>query len=232
MYRLSAILQTLTGQRLKGDFAKGLFPPPRSSPPQEVPPPRTFGSIGRGSSKHENRMRQSVALVETAKAVAQEEAKNDEGETRPNFGQVSTPARGPSIKPGSYRDIEERAGIPQPTIRLAEQHVATLEAHPDVEAAPQSVTVAVGPLSGGKAPALYGKWVGVLTLSTPLEGGSGFFCLAESNILNRRTPTDDLLLSPDEELHSLIVDEVHGIPYTVYRGRSPLFRVPQISCAL
>lgn len=160
-------------------------------------------------------MMQIVALAETAKAVAQEEAKNDEGETRPNFGQVSKPARGPSIKPGSYRDIEERTGIPQPTIRLAEQHVATLEAHPDVEAAPQSVTVAVGPLSGGKAPALYGKWVGVLTLSTPLEGGSGFFCVAESNVLNRRKPTDALLLSPDEELHSLIVDEVHGIPYTV-----------------
>ncbi len=40
MYRLSAILQTLTGPRLKGDVAEVLFPPKSSSP-------RTFGSIGR-----------------------------------------------------------------------------------------------------------------------------------------------------------------------------------------
>lgn len=108
-------------------------------------------------------MRQNVALAETAKTVAEEEAKNDEGETRPNFGQVSKPARGRSMQPGSYRDIERRTGIDKDMICLAEQHVAAIEAHPDVEAAPQSVTVAVGPLSGGKAPALYGKWVGVLT---------------------------------------------------------------------
>lgn len=35
MYRLSAILQTLTGQWLKGDFAEVLFPPPKKLLPQE-----------------------------------------------------------------------------------------------------------------------------------------------------------------------------------------------------
>ena len=66
------------------------------------------------------------------------------------------------MQPGSYRDIERRTGIDKNDLFSGTTR-RRCEAHPDVEAAPQSVTVAVGPLSGGKAPALYGKWVGVLT---------------------------------------------------------------------
>jgi len=40
--------------------------------------------------------------------------------------QVSKPTRGPTKTPGSYRDIEERTGIPVSTIRDAQQHVAAM----------------------------------------------------------------------------------------------------------
>jgi len=40
------------------------------------------------------------------------EAKNEGDETRGNLPQVSKPARGPSMQPDSYRDIEQRTGIP------------------------------------------------------------------------------------------------------------------------
>lgn len=61
--------------------------------------------------------------------MAQEEAATNECEFRLQSRQNS-PGR-PS-KPGSYRDIEERTGIDKDTIRKAEQHVAAIEAHPEV----------------------------------------------------------------------------------------------------
>jgi len=102
---------------------------------------------------------------------------DEEDETRLEARQVSKPARGPSIQPGSYRymasvsspsdegfrgnlpqkpqggrplgptpgsyrDIEERTGIPQPTIRRVEQHVAAIESHPEIAEAPQKVALA------------------------------------------------------------------------------------------
>lgn len=50
--------------------------------------------------------------------------------------------RGRPPTPGSYRDIEQRIGVPESTIRLAEQHVAAVEAHPDLESLPQSRAIA------------------------------------------------------------------------------------------
>lgn len=50
--------------------------------------------------------------------------------------------RGRPKEPGSYRDLEERTGIPEATIRAAEQHVAAVAAHPDLADKPQSVAIA------------------------------------------------------------------------------------------
>jgi hypothetical protein len=65
-----------------------------------------------------------AAYAETIGEVAKEE------ETRSDSEQVSKPARGPARTPGSYRDVEERTGIPQPTIRAAESRVSTADAFP------------------------------------------------------------------------------------------------------
>jgi hypothetical protein len=143
-------------------------------------PVRTFGTLTEAERRlmelEENIRRKDlteaersvkiVEMAETAKAVAQEEAKNGEGETRPNFGQVSKPVqkpqdpsttdikdkeeqlranlarnskRGHPFEPGSYRDVEQRTGIPTSTIRRAEKHVAAIEAHPEVREEPHDV---------------------------------------------------------------------------------------------
>lgn len=65
-------------------------------------------------------------LVQTAREIATE--------TCADSAQVSKPARGPSKTPGSYRDISERIGVPEPTIRLAEKHVAAAEKYPELQA--------------------------------------------------------------------------------------------------
>ncbi len=114
-------------------------------------------------------MMQIVALAETAKAVAQEEettdktcsnleqvskpargpsiqpvnedggpCPSDEG-FRTNLAHKPQGGRPPGPTPGSYRDIEDRTGIPQATIRRAEQHVAAIEAHPEVREEPHDV---------------------------------------------------------------------------------------------
>jgi hypothetical protein len=59
-----------------------------------------------------------VEYVETVKETCAESA------------QVSTPHRGPSRTPGSYRDIEERTGLKNTTIRDAQTHVSTADAFP------------------------------------------------------------------------------------------------------
>lgn len=69
------------------------------------------------------RSKNITELAETAREVAKEE-------TCAESTQVCRPARGPARQPGSYRDIEERTGIPQETIREAEKHVTTAEAYP------------------------------------------------------------------------------------------------------
>jgi len=62
---------------------------------------------------------------------AEPDAKDREGETCAHSAQVSKPTRGPSIQPGSYRDVEQRTGIPVASIKRAEQRVAAIEAHPE-----------------------------------------------------------------------------------------------------
>jgi hypothetical protein len=73
-----------------------------------------------------------VRLAETAREVAK---------TCATSAQVSKPARGPSRQAGSYRDIADRTGVPEPTIRAAEQHVAAVEA--GHVAAPQGALLAL-----------------------------------------------------------------------------------------
>ncbi len=107
----------------------------------------------------------TVEMAETAKAVAEEEEEELRPTMRHNSGMASTeeteqlrlesrqkmpadvisiPKRGrpAGTMPGSYRDIEERTGIDKDTIRLAEKHVAALEAHPEVREAPQALALA------------------------------------------------------------------------------------------
>lgn len=66
-----------------------------------------------------------VRLAETAAEVLKEQA-----ETRADSTQVSKGSRGPSRTPGSLRDVAERIGVPEATIRAAQKHVETAEAMP------------------------------------------------------------------------------------------------------
>ncbi len=56
------------------------------------------------------------------------------------------PARNPRggrpPKPGSYRDVQQRTGIPEATIRLAERHVAAVDHYGALQEAPQDAAVA------------------------------------------------------------------------------------------
>jgi len=62
-----------------------------------------------------------VALADTVKSVAQEEAERGEDETCSKLEQVSKPARGPSTQPGSYRDVEQRTGIAEEEVETDEE---------------------------------------------------------------------------------------------------------------
>jgi len=101
---------------------------------------------------------------------------------------VPIPKRGrPSgTVPGSYRDIAQRTGIPEKTIRVAEQHVAA------IEAPAQAVTVAIGPSSSGKAPVLYGKCARPL----PRLPGGG--------------PLDQIAIRIDKGGMLTVIEEFHG----------------------
>jgi len=68
-----------------------------------------------------------ATLAEAAKQVLQEQV-----ETCSDSEQVSKPARGPSRSAGSLRDVAERIGVPVTNIVKAQQHVETVEAHPDL----------------------------------------------------------------------------------------------------
>lgn len=68
-----------------------------------------------------------VKLAETAKAVLQEQA-----ETCTDSVQVSKGLRGPARQPDSSRAVSERLGVPAQTIREAQQHVETVEQHPEL----------------------------------------------------------------------------------------------------
>ncbi len=66
-------------------------------------------------------------------------AKDGEGVSR----QVGAkPKGGRPPEPGSYRDVEQRTGIPGTSIRRAEEHVAAVETYPDLEPLPQSRAIA------------------------------------------------------------------------------------------
>lgn len=48
--------------------------------------------------------------------------------------------------PGSYRDISERTGIPESTIRAAEKHVAAIDNHPELKDLPKRTVIPVSPI--------------------------------------------------------------------------------------
>ena len=69
------------------------------------------------------------AMVEYVEAVKEETCSESE--------QVSTPNRGPSRTPGSYRDIEQRTGLPASTVKEAQSHVETADLFPFMQPWPQ-----------------------------------------------------------------------------------------------
>lgn len=76
----------------------------------------------------ENLRRKDLTEYERSKTLkARVEVAREIAETCAESAQVSRPARGPARTPGSVRDLEERTGIPQSTLRKAEQHVQTVE---------------------------------------------------------------------------------------------------------
>lgn len=84
----------------------------------------------------EERSRNLVALAETAKEIA---------ETCADSAQVSKPTRGPARTPGSLRDVSQRIGVPEATIRAAQQHVTAAEKYPELKASdiPQAEAIQV-----------------------------------------------------------------------------------------
>lgn len=109
---------------------------------------RPFGELS-GTERHEieleenlrrkdltpyERSRTLVQYVEAVKQVAKEEFRAEL--TRNSKG-------GRPVEQGSYRDIEKRTGIPQETIRHAEQHVAAAEKYPELRGIPQSNAITI-----------------------------------------------------------------------------------------
>lgn len=78
-----------------------------------------------------------VALVATTREIVQEETTGEPAETRANVTQVNRGSRGPAQTPGSLRDVSARTGIPEPTIRRAEAHVAAVDRYPELQHIPQ-----------------------------------------------------------------------------------------------
>jgi hypothetical protein len=76
----------------------------------------------------ENIRRKDLTEYETSKVLVEyvEAVK----ETCSDSEQVSKPKSGPVRRPGSYRDIEDRTGIPIATISKAQTHVVTADAFP------------------------------------------------------------------------------------------------------
>jgi len=59
-----------------------------------------------------------------------------------NSAQAPTNIKGITV-PGSYRDISQRIGIPQSTIRAAEKHVQVVEKYPDLKTFPKDNAIKV-----------------------------------------------------------------------------------------
>lgn len=84
------------------------------------------------------RSRKVVELAETARTIVREQTA-----LRATMTRNASPERGRPREAGSYRDIEDRTGIPQPTIRRAEHHVAAVERYPVLTMLPQGDALTV-----------------------------------------------------------------------------------------
>jgi uncharacterized protein YerC len=90
----------------------------------------------------ENLRRKDLTAIERSKTMVQlVEVARQVAETCTDSVQVSKPARGPALSPGSYRDVSQRTGIPVASIQRAEQHVEAVERYPELEAKPQSEAI-------------------------------------------------------------------------------------------
>lgn len=78
------------------------------------------------------RSRTLVARVDLAREIAGACAESAQAGRKDIAGQRD---------PGSYRDVAQRTGIPQATIRAAEKHVAAIERYPELEPLPQSTAI-------------------------------------------------------------------------------------------
>lgn len=107
------------------------------------------------------RSQRLMELMEAVKEVAEEEAigfaaqeieaefkfyKEVNGETCAEPAQVvpETGKRGPTLTPGSYRDVSQRTGIPVKTLQEAKQHVEAVQEIPALESQPKTAVIQAG----------------------------------------------------------------------------------------
>jgi len=112
-------------------------------------PVRSLGTLTDAERREieleENVRRKDLTPVERSKQIvelAEVAAELAKTETRAAVARVSG-SRGPRPDPGSRRRIADRIGLPESTIRRAEQHVAAIDAYPELEPLAQGDAVEV-----------------------------------------------------------------------------------------
>jgi ParB/RepB/Spo0J family partition protein len=107
------------------------------------------------------RSKTMMALVEMARKLAQQEktgptpvsqekdvaaqpALPEEPEDFRSTMDRKSGVRGRPKEPGSYRDVAQRTGIPEATMKRAAAHVATVEKYPELRGMTQAQTLAIG----------------------------------------------------------------------------------------